>query len=70
MSKIILNDDLSKIGDWAIQWNMSFQTDPRNQAEEVTIIKCYLIHNFALQVNFLKTLCNTSRYWVKFSGTS
>ena len=31
-SAINLNKDLSKINDWAIQWKMSFNSDPSKQA--------------------------------------
>ena len=30
-----LNNDLSKINDWAIQWKVSFNPDPSKQAQEV-----------------------------------
>ena len=30
-----LNNDIRKISDWAIQWNMSFNPDPSKQAQEV-----------------------------------
>ena len=30
-----LNSDLSKISNWAVQWKMSFNPDPRKQAQEV-----------------------------------
>ena len=31
-----LNNDLKKISDWAFQWKMTFNPDPRKQAQEVT----------------------------------
>ena len=31
-----LNNDLSKINDWATQWKVSFNPNPSNQAQEVT----------------------------------
>ena len=31
-SAINLNKDISKINDWAIQWKMSFNSDPSKQA--------------------------------------
>ena len=31
----ILNNDLSKINNWAYQWKMSFNPDPSRQAQEV-----------------------------------
>ena len=30
-----LNNDLSKISNWAFQWKMSFNPDPSKQAQEV-----------------------------------
>ena len=30
-----MNSDLSKIGNWAFQWKMSFNPDPNKQAQEV-----------------------------------
>ena len=34
-SAIHLNSDLRKINNWAFQWKMSFNSDPRKQAQEV-----------------------------------
>ena len=34
-----LNNDLSKINNWAFQWKMSFDPDPSRQAQEV-IFSC------------------------------
>ena len=34
-SSTVLNNDLRKISDWAIQWKMSFNPDPSKQAQEV-----------------------------------
>ena len=31
----ILNNDLSKINNWAYQWKISFNPDPSKQAQEV-----------------------------------
>ena len=29
------NNDLKKVSNWAFQWKMSFNPDPRKQAQEV-----------------------------------
>ena len=34
-SALELNNDLAKINKWAIQWKMSFNPDPKKQAQEV-----------------------------------
>ena len=34
-SPSLLNSDLSKINEWALQWNMSFNPDPTKQAQEI-----------------------------------
>ena len=34
-----LNNDLSKISNWAFQWKMSFNPDPNKQAQEVSLVK-------------------------------
>ena len=31
----LLNSDLSKINEWALQWKMSFNPDPTKQAQEI-----------------------------------
>ena len=31
----LLNSDLSKIDEWALQWKMSFNPDPTKQAQEI-----------------------------------
>ena len=31
----LLNSDLSKINEWVLQWKMSFNRDPTNQAQEM-----------------------------------
>ena len=31
----LLNSDLSKINEWALQWKMSFNPDPIKQAQEI-----------------------------------
>ena len=31
----LLNSDLSKINEWALQWKMSFNPDPVKQAQEI-----------------------------------
>ena len=31
-----LNNGLKKISDWAFQWKITFNPDPRKQAQEVT----------------------------------
>ena len=35
LSEIELNEDLTKINDWAYRWKMSFNPDPSKQAQEV-----------------------------------
>ena len=35
VSNIGLNNDLKKIGEWALQWKMSFNPDPNKQAQEL-----------------------------------
>ena len=35
-SNIDLNSDLKKIGEWAFQWEMNFNPDPTNQAQELS----------------------------------
>ena len=32
-----LNDNLKKVNNWAFQWKMSFNPDPRKQAQEVIL---------------------------------
>ena len=32
----LLNSDLSKINEWALQWKMSFNSDPTKQVQEIT----------------------------------
>ena len=32
----LLNSDLSKIDEWAVQWKMSYNPDPTKQAQEIT----------------------------------
>ena len=34
-SALELNSDLAKINRWAFQWKMSFNSDPKKQAQEV-----------------------------------
>ena len=34
-STVSLNNDLTKISEWALQWNMNFNPDPSKQAEEL-----------------------------------
>ena len=31
----LLNGDLSKINEWAVQWKMNFNSDPVKQAQEI-----------------------------------
>ena len=38
LSAIHLNNDLSKINTWAIQWKMTFIPDPNKQAQEVIFL--------------------------------
>ena len=33
----LLNSDLSKINEWALQWKMSFNPDPTKQAQEIIL---------------------------------
>ena len=35
----LLNSNLSKINEWALQWKMSFNPDPIKQAQEITVAK-------------------------------
>ena len=35
----LLNSDLSKINEWALQWKMSFNPDPIKQAQEIIHIQ-------------------------------
>ena len=35
LSEIELNEDLTKINNWAYRWKMSFNPDPSKQAQEV-----------------------------------
>ena len=60
-----LNNDLSKINDWAIQWKMSVNLNPSKQGQEVIFSrKCqnlnhgsvYFSHNLAQQVPSQKHL--------------
>ena len=34
-----LNSDLSRIKQWAFQWKMSFNPDPKKQAQEVIFLE-------------------------------
>ena len=34
-SNIDLNNDLKEVGEWAFQWNMSFNPDPNKKAQEL-----------------------------------
>ena len=34
-STVSLNNDLTKISEWAIQWKMNFNPDPSKQAQEL-----------------------------------
>ena len=38
-SASLLNSDLSKINEWALQWKMSFSSDPAKQVQEI-IFSC------------------------------
>ena len=58
-STINLNNDLNKIRNWAIQWKMSFSSDPSKQAQEVIFSRklqkknhnpVYFNHNLVQQV--------------------
>ena len=35
----VLNSDLSKTDEWALQWKMSFYSDPTKQAQEIIHIQ-------------------------------
>ena len=50
-STVSLNNDLTKISEWAVQWNMNFNPDPSKQAQELlfsrkTSSKPYPLLNF------------------------
>ena len=34
-----LNEDLEKIGNWAIKWKMNFNPDPNKQAQKIIFIR-------------------------------
>ena len=34
-STVSLNNDLTKISEWAVQWKMNFNSDPSKQAQEL-----------------------------------
>ena len=34
-STVSLNNDLTKISEWAVQWKMNFNPDPSKQAQEL-----------------------------------
>ena len=39
----ILNSDLSKTDEWALQWKMSFYSDPTKQAQEIIHIQSQIL---------------------------
>ena len=45
VSANLLNSDLSKINTWALQWKMSFDTDPTKQAQETIFSRKNLQRN-------------------------
>ena len=50
-STVSLNNDLTKISEWAVQWKMNFNPDPNKQAQELlfsrkTSSEPYLSLNF------------------------
>ena len=39
----VLNSDLSKTDEWALQWKMSFYSDPTKQAQEIIHIQSQIL---------------------------
>ena len=39
----VLNSDLSKTDEWALQWKMSFYSDPTKQAQEIIYIQSQIL---------------------------
>ena len=42
-SASVLNSDLSKTDEWALQWKMSFYSDPTKQAQEIIHIQSQIL---------------------------
>ena len=38
-STVSLNNDLTKISEWAVQWKMNFNPDPSKQSQELLLIR-------------------------------
>ena len=74
-----LNNDLSKIKNWAFQWKISFNPDPRKQAQEVLFShkiqktchpSIYFKNKSVKQVPSQKASGTNFRQQIKFSRTS
>ena len=74
-----LNNDLSKISNWAFQWKMSFNPDPSKQAQEVIFSRkiqktchpsIYFNNKSVKTSTFSKASGTDFQQQIKFSRTS
>ena len=58
----LLDSDLSKIKEWALQWKMSFNSDPTKQAQEIIFSRKTSNHPGLMFSNNIVNLTTSHKY--------